>query len=308
MPAYRFCRTDDVALLVDALNRCWSPYFPDEPPVTPASFKWSIRHLQVWCSSCMVAFSGADPIGVLIGAKRPAGTLIHRIAVHPDHLRQGHGRHLLTSLSSKLAILGPPRMIAEVPETLAPACELFGACGYVHESILTDYVLDGPALSERGNAAPVEGFVIPVTIDDLVANGLIGEVDPQTCWERSAETLTARKDDIAGLGVASDERIEAYVLYAKRGVDPPAFAPSHQRELRRDLAGALAEAGTEILSLRSFVEDDGARLKQLLSRLGMGTFRFPKVHPAEISGECLETLGFRGAAAHRVYAGKARAN
>jgi hypothetical protein len=70
----------------------------------------------------------------------------------------------------------------------------------------------------------------------------------------------------------------------------------------------LAEAGTEILSLRSFVEDDGARLKQLLSRLGMGTFRFPKVHPAEISGECLETLGFRGAAAHRVYAGKARAN
>ena len=119
MSSYRFCRTDDVALLVDALNRCWSPYFPGEPPVTPASFKWSIRHLQVWCSSCMVAFSGPDPIGVLIGAKRPSGTLIHKIAVHPDHVRQGHGRHLLTSLGSKLAILGPPRMIAEVPETLA---------------------------------------------------------------------------------------------------------------------------------------------------------------------------------------------
>jgi hypothetical protein len=26
--SYRFCRTDDIALLVDALNRCWSPYFP----------------------------------------------------------------------------------------------------------------------------------------------------------------------------------------------------------------------------------------------------------------------------------------
>ena len=36
MSAYRFCRTDDVALLVDALNRCWSPYFPDEPLMTPA--------------------------------------------------------------------------------------------------------------------------------------------------------------------------------------------------------------------------------------------------------------------------------
>ena len=127
MSSYRFCRTDDIGLLVDALNRCWAPYVPDEPEMTPAAFKRSIRDLQVWCSSCMVAFSGSAPIGVVIGAKRPSGTLIHKIAVHPDHRRQGHGRHLLTSLSSKLAILGPPRLIAEVPETLAPACELFGA-------------------------------------------------------------------------------------------------------------------------------------------------------------------------------------
>ena len=63
------------------------------------------------------------------------------------------------------------------------------------------------------------------------------------CWERSVETLTARKDDIAGLAVASDERIEAYILYSQ------------------------AERRTEIVSLRSFVEDGGARLKQLLAQL-----------------------------------------
>ena len=100
MSAYRFCRTDDIGLLVAALNRCWSPYFPDQPPVTPEAFKRSIRDLQVWCSSCMVAFSGSDPIAVLIGAKRSSGTLVHKIAVHPDHGRQGHGRHLLASLGS----------------------------------------------------------------------------------------------------------------------------------------------------------------------------------------------------------------
>ena len=63
------------------------------------------------------------------------------------------------------------------------------------------------------------------------------------------------------------------------------------------------------MSLRSFIEDGGARLKQLLSRLragGMTTFRFPKVHPAEISKELLETLGFRPAGRHRLYAAKAR--
>jgi len=282
LSSYRFCRTDDIGLLVDALNRCWAPYFPDEPAVTPATFKRSIRDLQVWCSSCMVAFSGSDPIGVLIGAKRPAGTFVHKIAVHPDHRRQGHARHLLASLGSKLAILGPPRIIAEVPETLAPATELFSACGYVQEALLTDYVLQ-PEENEVPEAAG--RFVIPVTVDDLAANGLLEEAHPQVSWQRSVETLTARKDDIAGLAVASDERIEACLLYVKR------------------------EEGAEILSLRSFVEDDGARLKQLLSRLraqGMETFRFPKVHTDEISKECLETLGFRAATAHRLYAARAR--
>jgi GNAT superfamily N-acetyltransferase len=282
MSAYRFCRTDDIGLLVDALNRCWSPHFPDEPPMTPAAFKRSIRDLQVWCSSCMVAFSGSDPIGVLIGAKRPSATLIHTIAVHPDHCRQGHGRHLLASLGSKLAILGPPRMIAEVPEALVPACELFSASGYVREALLTDYVLQ----RDDNDLEETVRFVIPVTVDDLAANGLLGEADPQVCWKRSVETLTARKDDIAGLAVASDERIEAYLLYVMCGMEE-----------------------TEIVSLRSFIDDDGAGLKQLLSQLrarGMRTFRLPKVHPAEISKEWLETLGFRSVGRHLLYAATAR--
>ena len=289
MSAYRFCRTDDIGLLVDALNRCWSPYVAGEPPMTPAAFKRSIRDLQVWCSSCMVAFSGPDPIGVLIGAKRASGTLVHRIAVHPDHLREGHGRHLLASLGSKLAILGPPRIVAEVPETLAPACGLFSASGYVQEAQLTDYVLERDEHEVREGSGDHDGrFVIPVTIDDLAANGLLGEYYPQVCWERSVETLTARKDEIAGLAVASDERIEACILYTRRG------------------AGASAPTA-EIVSLRSFIDDGGAHLTQLLSRLGTGTFRLPKVHPAEISRECLEGLGFRAAGGHRLYAARARA-
>jgi GNAT superfamily N-acetyltransferase len=294
MSAYRFCRTDDIGLLVDALNRCWAPYYPEEPPMTPAAFKRSIHDLQVWCSSCMVAFSGSDPIAVLIGAKRPSGTLLHKIAVHPDHRRQGHARHLLTSISSKLAILGPPRIVAEVPETLEAACDLLSGCGYVQEAVLTDYVLerhavlDGHALSEpesgQAGLERVEGFVIPVTVDDLAANGLLGAAHPQVCWQRAVETLTARKDDILGRAVASDERIEAYLLYTEQG---------------------------EIVSLRSFIEDaeaSKARLTQLLSQLGKGTYWFPRVHPGEVSKEILETLGFRAAGGHRLYATKARSN
>jgi len=287
MSAYRFCRSDDIDLLVDALNRCWSPYVPDQPPLTTAAFKRSIRDLQVWCSSCMVAFSGADPIGVLIGAKRPSGTLVHTIAVHPDHLRQGHGRHLLASLGSKLAILGPPRIIAEVPETLAPARELFTAAGYVQEAVLTDYVLtveENSSTHDR-NAGDGGHFVIPVTVDDLAANGLLGETNPPRCWQRSVETLRARKEEVAGLAVASDEQIEACVLYIE-GTDT-----------------------TEIVSLQAFVQDGGTRLRQLLSRLsanGRRSFHISKLHPAETSKELLETLGFSSAGGYLLYTAQAR--
>lgn len=121
--------------------------------------------------------------------------------------------------------------------------------------------------------------MIPVTVEDLAANGLLGEAHPQVCWERSVETLMARKDEIAGLAVASDERIEAYLLHAEGG---------------------------EIVSLRSLIDDGGARLALLLSRPAMGTLRFAKVHPAEISKQCLKALGFRPAGRHLLYAASAR--
>jgi L-amino acid N-acyltransferase YncA len=290
MSGYRFCRTDDIGLLVDALNRCWAPHFPGEPAMTPAAFKRSIRDLQVWCSSCMVAFSGADPIGVLIGAKRPGATLVQKIAVHPDHCRQGHGRHLLDSLGSKLAILGPPRIVAEVPEAFDAARGLFTASGYLEEAVLADYLLDlagmeppvfSPADRANGIPEPAGMFVIPVTVDDLDANGLLAGAHPPTCWERAVETIRARKDEVEGLAVASDERIEACVLYSN----------------------------AEILSLRSFIDDGGARLAQLIARLrarGMTSFRFAKAHSAEISPEVLEALGFRRAGGYVLFAGRAR--
>src|SRR5205814_2715057 len=68
------------------------------------------------------------------------------------------------------------------------------------------------------------------------------------------------------------------------------------------------EPGAEIVSLRSFIQDDGARLKQLLSQIGAqaaGPLRIPKVHPDEISKEFLATLGFRADGGYRLYAAKA---
>lgn len=237
----------------------------------------------------MVAFESADPIAVLIGAKRASSTLVHTLAVHPDHRRRGHGRHLLTSLSSKLSILGPPALVAEVEDTFDDARRLFAASGYAPEATLTDYVW----AAESGGSAvhdkqPLQtgSIVIPISTDDLLANDLLGGTSSPRCWERSVQTLTARKDDISGVAVASDERIETSLLYADRGGD------------------------ADVLSLRCNAEDEGNQLAHLLRLLqdrGIERLYFPKVHADEISSQLLTTLGFRSSATYTVYGTTARA-
>jgi len=210
MSAYRFCRTDDIALLVDAWNRCGLPHFPGGSPLTVAGFKQEIRELDLWCSSCMVAFDGKEPVAVSIGCKRPPHTLVHRIAVHPKHLRKGHGRHLLTSLSAKLAILGPPHLVAEVAAGNTAARALFRACGWREERTYVDLVSDFP----RASPAP-SGLVIPVTVDDLMDIALPEASAPRS-WNRTRGTLLNRKASLSGVAIASGEHLDASLLYSRK--------------------------------------------------------------------------------------------
>ena len=102
MAGYRFCRSDDIPLLVAAHNACWVPHFGAEQAMTVESFKRGVRELGLWASSCMVAFADDEPIGILIGAKRDRdANCVHRLAIRPGYERLGHGRHLLTSLANK---------------------------------------------------------------------------------------------------------------------------------------------------------------------------------------------------------------
>lgn len=271
--AYRFCRTDDMPLLVEAYNRCWLPHFPEGTPLTLADFKQSVRELQVWCSSSMVAFDGDTPIGFLFGAKRETETLVHRIAVHPDHLRKEHGRHLLTSLSSKLAILGPARIVAEIPAHLGAALGLFESSGYTREAELTDYIRspEGRAPGASG-LPPDDSFLVPVAVDDLTANDLL-EAREILAWERRAQTLTARKDSLRGFALATLDSIAAFLLY-------------------RPIEGG----GADIAALRSLDEDDAETalgcLVDAVTRRARGPLHFRGVHAEEVPSAWLEAWGF----------------
>ena len=168
MASYRFCRSDDIPQIAQAHNACYRPHFAGLPALTPDDLKHASREIDLWTSSCMVATAGEDPIAVLLATKREHESLIWRIGVHPDHLRQGHGRHLMTSLSSKQAILGPPKMVAEVPQSLKGVCAFLEACGWRRRVEYTDFVLRDPAA--RGESVEPSDLVIPTTIDELIAN------------------------------------------------------------------------------------------------------------------------------------------
>ena len=263
MASYRFCRTDDVALLVDTYNTCRGADCL-EPLLTVDDFKRDARELGLWASSCMLAFEGTTPIAVLLGAKQGAANRVQRIAVSASHQRLGHGRHLLESLRQKVAILGPPRLVAEVPAVLDGACRFFERCGFSPYARFVDFVAGAPLPVERREAE----LVSPATVDELLAAGAL-DAPTALAWERSVPAIEGRKREIEGLAIASDVRVEAMVLF-------------------RSVAD-----GSEILRLSARRAELLAALVGTLQRRRPGGIAIPKVSPAEIDFAALEALGFR---------------
>ncbi len=272
MPAYRFCRTDDIQLLVAALNACYVVHFPDQMPLSVADFKREMRELDIWASSCMVASEDGEPIAVVTGAKREHQTLIHRIGVHPDFQRRGHAQHLLESLSHKLSVLGPPKIVAEVPDDLSAVRDLFEAVGHKEEGRLTDFVLAEPLAAPSGASQ-----VAPIGLDDLLSAGVL-DARVSRSWERALETLQNRKDQLEGLAITSEKRVEAYAVYR----DLPEYS-------RREI---VSFGGSDQLH-----ENDPHGLLEELIRVACqaGTLQvtIPRVSEEEIAGADLESMGFR---------------
>ncbi len=300
MPAYRFCRSDDIALLTDALNACYVVHFPHQDPLSTGDFMREIRELSVWSSSCMVASADRGPIAVITGAKRERETLIHRIGVHPDFLRQGHARHLLESLSQKLAVLGPPRMVAEVPEDLPTVRSLFEAVGYRAEQRFADFTLAKPLAPPAG-----AGGVSPASLDDLLRYGALDPGVPRS-WERALETLQNRKDQLQGLAIVSDTRVEAYALFRD-------LAAPGRREIVA-LGGSKPKARSDpkasIVERKMQRGDRGANAWSLLEivlrvacQAGSLAVTIPRVSSEEISWDRLEAMGFQRKRTYTRYVG-----
>ncbi|MYF05415.1 MAG: GNAT family N-acetyltransferase [Holophagales bacterium] len=283
MTAYRFCRSDDVPLIVDAYERCNVGSGARPWRLTVDHMKRLGREMNLWTSSCMVAFEGPEPIGVLIAAKRePISSLVLHVAVHPDHRRRGHARHMMTSLSQKMAILEPTLMLVELPEDDALGRRFFEACGFTERDVLTDYSCAGEAPA----GVPGVDLVAGVAGAELVSQTdfeAVAELD--RCWQRSSLSIRNLRDRPRGLAIATDRGFEAWLLHRGDG-DAETPLPF--------LAAPPTRSPVEVLALGGKMPVP-ALVRPLLAvasdRAGR-SLHLPRVHPSEIPAGRLEEYGF----------------
>lgn len=275
MSGYRFCRTDDIALIVQAYNACRDEPLSDEPALTVEAFKRAARETGLWASSCMLAIESDEPVGVMLGCKTVEGNFIHRIALRPDHQRRGHGRHLLDSLRSKVAILGPPRLTAEVPAAWDGACRFFERSGFAAEARYADCVAEDLA-------APPVGLAAAVTIEELLESGAMATA-PLSAWECTRDVIRRRSRDLEGLAIASDVQLEAHVVYR---------------------TGTLVRSLTEIFSLGASRPELLGVLLGDLQALHPGPIRIARARADGPLAEVLGGLGFRRETEYIGYAAK----
>ena len=261
-------------LIVRAVNECFAPYRPGIPVLTVEALREEIKELDLWCSNCMVALSGDLPVAVCTGTKRDDEVQIYRLGVRPGHERQGHGGHILTSLSQKLAVLGPERLVVEVPDREDLAA-FFAATAYRQEVPLRTWVRTAPPSRQ----VPPE-LLAEVGYGDVAATGLL-ESDAEACLERSAKTLANRRELLRGLALVGPESLEAFVLYSTLDASPDSTTEI------RIAAWGCADADRRELLL-------GLLLDALAASSGdpAPSLVLPRLAPGEGAPKLLEALGF----------------
>jgi len=276
MVSYRFLRPDDFPMISDSINICYNVHLSNENQMNLERIKQEAADDNVWASSCMVALEGVQPIAILVGARREGQTLIKRIGVVSDYQRQGHGTHLLTSLSAKQAIVGPPRMVAELPSDRGVAT-FFASCGFSKEADLLDFLLENnlPPL-------PQTGAVQAVPVADLLAQKELWSRGAEA-WARADTALENCAKSLKGIALLSPERIEAALIY-------------------RD------ESRAEIVRFGYGAAQPGLAYVTLLLRYlrAVGPLFVPRLHGDELPFSLLEGLGFRETARYEKVGATAR--
>ena len=275
MSGYRFCRSDDIPLLVDAYNACYRPFVPGAAEWDVPKFRRLAKEIDLWTSSCMVTVVQDEIAGVMLATKREGEMRVLGVGLRPEFRRAGHGRHMLRSLSAKLAILGPPRMTCEIPDGRTEACAFVEACGWTHDRTYVDFLC--PPESERAPFDPP--LVRSVDYEDLESAGVL-DPDSRRSWDRSPKTLSNRRAALIARAIPAFDGWEAWLLAEEA-------QPGGERlmlEVGSRESGGTGKRGAELEALL---------VRRFLAEAPERAVRFPQVWEGERSLDAVERWGFR---------------
>ena len=218
MPSYRFCRPDDLALIVRAINQCCRIHETGAPEMTEERLKAHMTLFAVRPGNCMVALERQQPVAAIISTRREAGAWIQTLGCQPAFQRRGIASQLVEALVRKIAIQRTEDITVDVPEDNDAALNFFQAAGFEERGGLVTLA------GEPEGASDPSGEVVEAPAPELLDAYQAFHAVP-ACWERSADSLAGYGELIQGYAYRENGAMQGYLLRQDATILDLACAP-----------------------------------------------------------------------------------
>ena len=218
MPSYRFCRPDDLELIVQAINKCCRIHETDTPEMTEELLKTDMTLFAVRPGNCMVALERQQPVAAVISTRREGEAWIQTLGCQPAFQRRGLASQLIEALVRKIAIQRTEDIAVDVPEDNEAALQFFHSVGFEERGRLV--TLEGQPTGPVGSS----GDAVQVPTADLLREYQSFHALPR-CWERSADSLAGYGELLQGWAYRETGATQGYLLYRDATILDLACAP-----------------------------------------------------------------------------------
>ena len=218
MPSYRFCRPDDLELIVQAINKCCRIHETDTPEMTEELLKTHMTLFAVRPGNCMVALERQQPVAAVISTRREGEAWIQTLGCQPAYQRRGLASQLIEALVRKIAIQRTEDIAVDVPEDNEAALQFFHSVGFEERGHLV--TLEGQPMGPVGSS----GDAVQVPTADLLREYQSFHALPR-CWERSVDSLAGYGELLQGCAYRETGITQGYLLYRDATILDLACAP-----------------------------------------------------------------------------------
>ncbi|OVE82098.1 hypothetical protein BVY03_02285 [bacterium K02(2017)] len=284
MASYRFCRPDDVSLLVKAINNCYPVHYSKESKESrlwdEVLFKKYMHEWDLWPGCCVVATHDGEPISVLIAAKRDKNVRLMVVATQPNFVREGHASHLLDSLRQKLNILAPGTCIeALIPDQRQDLQAFFMSQNYELNQSYLDYNIVSDQLIDDSNQNLLCQKIDVAELEEIA----FFQNRDHISWEQKARSMIKGAKNINALSIPSVDGFIAYVLYEQG-------ANAKQADILG--FGSDVEQAKPLLYTKLFLE---------LKKLGYQTACIRRLNKKDDDQVLLKEIGFKETQEYHLY-------